>query len=226
MTDSLNLDVVWTDEAERLFLQINSKAVLGTDRRDALLEMIENLSVDAEAAIHGWAPDSQSGYIHEHIGRSGVIYRPGGAGGGGTYERIVGVRRGTSRHPLYVHNGTANIYGQQLDNMLGDGSQQLGGASLQGRIYPRGSAKRFTSISRAGRQGVDAATAWARQQRTPVLTFQKKGEGRRFRQWVTGQRAQPFVYYAFQTAVIYNPIMSKPAMQMVLRKLFRPNRSL
>lgn len=67
-----------------------------------------------------------------------------------------------------------------------------------------------TGIYKAGRLGASAAL------RTPgtdgyikslrpgkPLTFQKKGEPRRWRMWVRGQKANPFVLYAYQQLVPY-----------------------
>lgn len=51
-----------------------------------------------------------SGYTLLHASRSDVKWRPGGAGGGGEWEAVVGITRGSSRHPIYVELGTG-IYG-------------------------------------------------------------------------------------------------------------------
>lgn len=47
-----------------------------------------------------------SSYTLRHIDREQAKWHPGGAGGGGTWEAMFGVRAGTSMHPLYVNRGT------------------------------------------------------------------------------------------------------------------------
>ena len=59
-----------------------------------------------------------NGYIMRHIDRSGPTWFPGGASGGGEWKGIVGVKEGSSRHPLYVEFGTGVYAGK-------------------GKIYPR-----------------------------------------------------------------------------------------
>jgi len=36
-----------------------------------------------------------------------------------------------------------------------------------------------------------------------VLAFEKKGEGVKFRQWVRGQKPNPFVYFAYQATKVF-----------------------
>jgi len=45
-------------------------------------------------------------YILRHIDRSQVRWIPGGGGGGGEWGTIVGIKAGSSKHPLYVEKGT------------------------------------------------------------------------------------------------------------------------
>jgi hypothetical protein len=47
-----------------------------------------------------------SSYTLRHIDRSQIKWHPGGAGGGGTWETMFGIRAGTSMHPLYANRGT------------------------------------------------------------------------------------------------------------------------
>lgn len=81
--------------------------------------------------------------------------------------------RGGDKHPVYVHQGTG--------------------------IYRNGRM--------GGRQPVSTPTSGGQRiyARTPgqPMTFQKKGEPRRWRMWTRGQRANPFVLYAFQQLVPY-----------------------
>lgn len=61
-----------------------------------------------------YAPDGPTGYIQRHLDATGAQFRPGGAGGGGSYEAVAGVKRGDSKHPLYVHQGTG-LYSYRHD---------------------------------------------------------------------------------------------------------------
>lgn len=49
-------------------------------------------------------------YLLRHVARSQATWHPGGAGGGGTWQTTIGIKRGESKHPLYVEFGTG-IYG-------------------------------------------------------------------------------------------------------------------
>lgn len=98
-----------------------------------------------------------SGYTLRHIGHSGVRWRPGGAGGGGSWEVVSGVKSGSSRHPLYHAQGT----------------------------------------------GIYAGKGLIRPQTGKWLTFQKKGEPRRFRPWVRGQEPNNFLYIAYGHMKLY-----------------------
>lgn len=110
-----------------------------------------------------------SGYTLRHTDASTPTWRPGGPGGGGEWVSTVGIKTGTSRHPLYRAFGTGLYAGRGLIRPH----------------HPGG----FTLVSRNPRRG--------------VLTFQKRGEQRRFRYWVRGQRGRNFLYAAYQQARIY-----------------------
>jgi hypothetical protein len=99
----------------------------------------------------------QSGYTLRHTDHTSARWRPGGAGGAGEWEVVSGVKRGTSRHPLYANQGTGLYVGRGL----------------------------------------------IRPSRSKVLTFQKRGEPRRFKRYVRGQEANPFLYLAFQQVRLY-----------------------
>jgi hypothetical protein len=72
-------------------------------------DFLEELSKDGMAFLYANVPDYTS-YTQRHVDRSDVHWKPGGAGGGGEYESVVGVKRGTSDHPLYANRGTG-VYG-------------------------------------------------------------------------------------------------------------------
>lgn len=76
-----------------------------------LRDMLDNFSELGRALVAHNAPVFH-GMLREHVDRTPVTWRPGGAGGGGYYEAAFGVKRGygISRYPLYVEFGTG-IYG-------------------------------------------------------------------------------------------------------------------
>jgi hypothetical protein len=74
-----------------------------------LLQQLDNLADASVAIIRGSVPVFSS-YTLRHVDRSAVMWRPGGAGGGGHYEAVAGIKRGDSKHPLYAEFGTG-LYG-------------------------------------------------------------------------------------------------------------------
>lgn len=167
-------------------------------RREAWLkEVIVDLAEHATAQQRVYAPHGETGYLHEHIGRSGILYSPGGPGGGGSYRVVSGVRRGSSDHPLYVHGGTANLDDSALDAAV------MAGGNTQGRIYPKGGAARGIASVLETRRTRARWKTHPDSARRPALTFHKRGEPRKFRAWVSGQRPQPFAYFAFVSTSVY-----------------------
>jgi hypothetical protein len=168
-------------------------------RRELLKDLLVNLQRHATHMTRVYAPIGESLYIHRHIHAGPPVYKPGGAFGGGTYERSTGVKRGASLHPLYVHFGTA-----QPEGFSQRGLMMAGG--LPGRIYPKGGNRAPATVLETKRarltRGVEDPKVPGGYRR-PALTFQKRGEGRKFRAWVSGQRPQPFVYLAYQHTAIY-----------------------
>ena len=179
----------------------------GAIRARLLRGALDDMADHATTMQRVYAPSGSTGYLHAHIARSRIKYFPGGFGGGGRYEIVSGVLRGTSQHPLYVHFGTANPTDAQIENSFWDTAS----FPTQNRIYPRagraaasifapGEAGHGRRRLRAGgTKGIDAPRGIHR----PALTFQKRGEPRKFRAWVSGQRPQPFVYFAFVHTAVY-----------------------
>lgn len=118
-------------------------------------EMVNELANVTSLTLIGLVPN-YDGYLMEHIDRDGPVWFPGGAGGGGEWKAVVGIKQGDSRHPIYVEMGTGIYAGRGL-------------------IWA---------------EGVKGLTG--RYQK--VMTFQKRGEPRRFRYWVSGQRPQRYFY--------------------------------
>lgn len=76
-------------------------------------EIVDDLAKFGLQLLYTNAPQHSS-YILRHADRSGIKFRPGGSGGGGEFEAVVGIKSGTSRHPLYVEAGTG-LYGERGD---------------------------------------------------------------------------------------------------------------
>ena len=92
--------------------------ILGLERMEArqqrkLREIMVELSNVASLSLISLVPQ-YSNYIMNQINREGPTWMPGGAGGGGEWKGIVGVREGASRHPLYVEFGTGIYAGRGL----------------------------------------------------------------------------------------------------------------
>jgi len=77
--------------------------------RIATKRLLDNLADFGYHVLQSSVPRHTS-YLLRHVARSDVTWRPGGAGGGGSWEAVIGVKRGESKHPLYVEFGTG-IYG-------------------------------------------------------------------------------------------------------------------
>lgn len=107
MAKFIEIDIEGEDK-----IQLALKAQ-GARQEAGLRELVDELSAAAEMTLVGLAPRS-SNYILEHIGREGPVWMPGGAGGGGEWKAIVGIKEGTSKHPLYVDQGTGIYAGQGL----------------------------------------------------------------------------------------------------------------
>lgn len=150
MTEWIEFDLEGADVIDLRLMRIEEA---GAVKLRGILEGMANYSVHW---MRIYAP-SFSGYLRRHIGTSQARWMPGGAGGGGSWEVSAGVRRGDSRHPLYVEGGTG-LYGFRRDT-----------------IKPLHA--KFMMWYRFGR--------WHRARETK------------------GQRAQPFLYMAFQQTKLY-----------------------
>lgn len=73
-----------------------------------LKELLDDMADKGKEILERYAPESPEGdaYTKRHVDRSHVAWMPGGAGGGGQYEVIVGVKAGASYHPVYANVGT------------------------------------------------------------------------------------------------------------------------
>lgn len=93
----------------------NEKEILaGFDKEQAkarrhLHDLLDDISKAGVRLLRYHVP-TYSRYLIRHVDRSPETWSPGGIGGGGSWDRIVGIKAGSSRHPLYVEFGTG-IYG-------------------------------------------------------------------------------------------------------------------
>jgi hypothetical protein len=78
-----------------------------------LRDFIDDLADKGVELLERHAPEYTT-YTKRHIDRESVRWLPGGAGGGGAYEVVLGVKAGTSYHPVYANVGTG-LYGQYGD---------------------------------------------------------------------------------------------------------------
>jgi len=76
-----------------------------------LRNLLDNFAELGRALVAHNVP-VHSRLMQQHVDRTSVIWRPGGAGGGGYYETAYGVKRiaGGPPYPLYVEFGTG-LYG-------------------------------------------------------------------------------------------------------------------
>lgn len=117
-----------------------------------------------------------TGYTLRHIDQTSARWVPGGAGGSGSWEAVAGVKRGTSKHPLYAALGTGIYVGRGVITAKGEKRPSL--SELEQPDFE------WNGVGR-------------------LLTFQKRGEPRRWVHWVRGQRPKPFLYQTYQQTRLY-----------------------
>ena len=183
-----HIEIYWEDPElfEALVRHIDSFAKRSARR------YVEQLEAYSRMALLLNVPKGESLYILRHVDSTGVRYAAGGRGeggvpGGGEYVAVVGIKAGSSLHPLYVHHGTG-IY----DTRPGAARQPIRPrADRAYQVYIIAPGPRERQKRRAGHG------------RLAAITFQKRGEPRKFRRWVRGQQPQPYMYYTFRQAQIY-----------------------
>lgn len=105
-------------------------------------ELIDELAKFTENMLTIMVP-TYSLYLFRHIDRSGPMWMPGGAGGGGEWKAIVGIKDGPSRHPEYVEFGTG-IYGNKGDFIWASGVKGLTGKRQKVMTFEKhGEPRRF-----------------------------------------------------------------------------------
>ena len=108
--------------ADKDFIDIEiegeEKILLALDRQqermqDQLRDLVDELATFSAFWLISHVPVYDT-YIMRHIDRDGPVWMPGGAGGGGEWRSVVGIKEGTSRHPIYVEQGTGIYAGKGL----------------------------------------------------------------------------------------------------------------
>lgn len=99
-------------------LEGEEKIMLALERQEERVrgearELVDDLSKFAAFWLISHVP-TYTTYIMQHIDRDGPTWFPGGAGGGGEWKAIVGIKDGRSRHPEYVEFGTGIYAGKGL----------------------------------------------------------------------------------------------------------------
>jgi len=183
-----NIEIRWENEEafERLLDQMEIAA-----RRKGR-NLVEDMELRAKLRLMLNVPKGETLYLVRHVASSGVSYQAGGRSeggvpGGGEYVAVVGIKAGHSMHPLYVNRGTG-IYDTRP------------GASRQ-PIRPRADrAYQVYIIAPGDRQKTKRK---AGHNRRATMTFQKRGEPRKFRRSVKGQPPQPFLYTTWREMQLY-----------------------
>lgn len=119
-----------------------------------------------------------TGYTLRHTDATGAHWRPGGSGGGGEWEATVGVKAGSSRHPIYAASGTGVYAGR-------------------GIITPRADRAIASVISTGRLRGQFGGSA------RPALRLSAPGRPTGYRYWIAGQKGQNFLYATYQQVRLY-----------------------
>lgn len=99
MTDHISIEFENEKEIGYVIDIIEGKA------RRYLYDLLDDTGDVARYWLRMYVP-VETGYLWEHIEKSGPTWVPGGAGGGGHKKVVVGIREGISKHPLYAALGT------------------------------------------------------------------------------------------------------------------------
>ena len=187
-----DIEIFW--ENEEGFEKLLDAMELAVRRKGR--NLVEDMELRARLKLIANVPKGQTLYIVRHVASSGVHYQAGGRSeggiaGGGEYVAVVGIKAGSSLHPLYVHRGTG-IYDTR------PGASKLPIRPRADRAYQvfiiapdSVQANRYRKKRRAG-HGHKA-----------TMTFQKRGEPRKFRRSVKGQPPQPFLYMTWREMQLY-----------------------
>lgn len=81
--------------------------------------------------LHAGVPQFST-YLLRHVDRSAIKWMPGGPGGAGEWGVIVGIKAGSSKHPLYAEFGTGLYATPSRGYITGNNKEYM---SFPGGIY-------------------------------------------------------------------------------------------
>lgn len=182
-----NIEIHW--ENEEVFEALLDEMERASRRKARGL--VEDLELRTKLMLMLNVPKGDTLYIVRHVDSSGVSYQPGGRGegnipGGGEYVAVVGVKHGSSLHPLYVNRGTG-IYGPHGLPIRPKRDRAIS-VYIIAPDAPRSRRQRLRTDGQA---------------KKAAMSFQKRGEPRKFRRLVLGQPGQPFLYMTWREAQLY-----------------------
>ncbi len=177
-----NIEIIFEQSGD---LKLDLKRI-DVDSLKSAKEYIEDAGNRAFGSILSSTPLG-SGATIASLRKGSPTYKPGGRGGGGTWEIQHGFLRTQKNAILYYHFGTAQKNSQK-------------------RIYPsqgrQGKIVEATGRALLTKRMDDPSKSPKPIGNRPVLSFEKLGE-RRFRAWVSGQEPNKFVYVAYVQASLY-----------------------
>lgn len=179
---------------EYMHIESNSHEVVGklyvaeASAHRKLLDLLEDATKDAESWLRLYTP-KWSGYTLRHIDHTKATWQPGGAGGGGDWVSVAGVKRGDSIHPIYALMGTGIYVGRGLIVPKVWGVRPESPAAFWQMFRKEGSG-RFTMGGRSGK-------------REARLVYRTRSGGLKHSFFVRGQKPKPFLYLTFQSTQLY-----------------------
>jgi hypothetical protein len=146
-----------------------------------LIDMADDTAHEATVWLRLYTP-KWTGYTLRHIDQTKAHWTPGGAGGGGSWTSIAGIKRGESFHPMYAAMGTGIYVGRGL-------------------IVPRSFGSRPNTIQEfeQTRRNI-GRNSNARYDR---LHYRTRFGAARTALYVRGQNPKPFLYLAYQSTLAY-----------------------
>lgn len=103
---------IWMEFEDEHSIMLKLDTFVERKKRE-LKDMLDDLGDYAVLRLLATVP-VYNAYIFRHIDRTEVRWHPGGAGGGGEYEVVAGIKRGDSQHPLYAEFGTGIYVGRGM----------------------------------------------------------------------------------------------------------------
>lgn len=150
-----------------------------------LIDLADDTAHEATVWLRLYTP-KWSGYTLRHIDQTKAHWTPGGAGGGGSWTSIAGVKRGESFHPVYAAMGTGIYVGRGLIVPKIWGSRPGSVEEFKSMFYSQPSPRVARSPKREAR-----------------LKYRTRFGAPRTALYVRGQTPKPFLYLAYQSTLAY-----------------------